>query len=592
MSTKYGIQYPPLPNASTQAFIDTNVNSPTGNLMDDFRTALVSVLGLSDHNDLCLDDLWQRYIVEVVAGSSIEEPGSPASAGRGKGGYVGANPGHYISQENRNDANGSVGFPGGFDGTLTFDTDRAVHQQVTLSDGDKTVSRTSGTNGRDHTVPAHKSLLANYRDMPGTAPKLYCEFVFNGTGWTEFTNYMKVGLTRINGVTQNSVNGTTAAWGNNGAFIAPDADTDLSGDVSHVGGDFGINPGQDGTVVGMAWDVAAGTVYFHLDGSYPTAPGGPDGSTPDPETSNNPHILNIPGDHICVPFVGLQDNNLLPTASITMNLSEGDMLYGPPTGYTDWTGSQVNVPDEEDRPTVEYIGTYVGEWDNGSTYPAQIAIPSDQNIEEGDILYFVVNVDGTSGAYTPYSPPGVEVPRWGGGTTTTTGSSRCIGYGYECDGTENGTTFEVYSAVASDVTSRFHFFHVKGNFWEPYTERNGIGRTEQAPNGTTTSHTTSNLDDIDTQFASRYDKCLGFAWVAAFNSFGTTSHSMTLQGCADDTVTELVATNYLKAYTFNVDAGDKPKLTFNYSPTSSGYSEMTTYNAIGPRTAVTVPAKV
>lgn len=108
--TDFYMQYPPLPNQATRDFITDSGITATGSLFDDFRTALVAVLGLADHNDLSLDDLWQLFVIASVAGDPNAESGNPATAGRGKSGFVGHNPGHYYAESHRRNPAGG-GFP-------------------------------------------------------------------------------------------------------------------------------------------------------------------------------------------------------------------------------------------------------------------------------------------------------------------------------------------------------------------------------------------------------------------------------------------------------------------------------------------------
>ena len=113
MPTPFYMAYPPLPNQATQDFITATGITATGNLFDDFRSALVSILGLTDSNALTLDDLWQLYVINLVSTDGNTEAGNPASAGRGKSGFVGGNPGHYYAESHRRNAAGGGFFTGG-----------------------------------------------------------------------------------------------------------------------------------------------------------------------------------------------------------------------------------------------------------------------------------------------------------------------------------------------------------------------------------------------------------------------------------------------------------------------------------------------
>lgn len=94
------ISYPPIESQATTTFIDSQVAAAdqTGDLQTDFAQALYSVLGLTDgRNNYSLDDLWKRYIINVIAGDGNAESGNPAARG-GKGNNAagkGQHPGTY-----------------------------------------------------------------------------------------------------------------------------------------------------------------------------------------------------------------------------------------------------------------------------------------------------------------------------------------------------------------------------------------------------------------------------------------------------------------------------------------------------------------
>ena len=97
------ISYPPLDSQATTSFIDNQVQAAdqTGDLQTDFAQALYNVLGLQDgRSKYSLDDLWKRYIINVIAGDGNAESGNPAAAG-GKGNNAAAKGQHvatYYSQ--------------------------------------------------------------------------------------------------------------------------------------------------------------------------------------------------------------------------------------------------------------------------------------------------------------------------------------------------------------------------------------------------------------------------------------------------------------------------------------------------------------
>jgi hypothetical protein len=141
--TNFYMQYPPLPNQTTQQFIDDTGIVTTGNMMDDFRSALVESLStvVTDHNKYTLDDLWQLYIIHITSGDPNAEAGNPAGAGRGKQGFVGQSPGQYYDEGTR--GNSGKGFPAGltggvdltpFNGTPVYDgTDYDTGQSYGLT---------------------------------------------------------------------------------------------------------------------------------------------------------------------------------------------------------------------------------------------------------------------------------------------------------------------------------------------------------------------------------------------------------------------------------------------------------------------------
>ena len=155
MPTPYYMQYPPLPNATTQEFIDASGITATGSMFDDFRSALVAVLELSDSNALTMDDLWQLYVINKVSADANAESGNPAGAGRGKSGFVGGNPGHYYAESHRRNAAGG-GFPvaaaaSGLTslGTFVIDTGMVASTArgvVVSPDGTKIIWDDTGTN--------------------------------------------------------------------------------------------------------------------------------------------------------------------------------------------------------------------------------------------------------------------------------------------------------------------------------------------------------------------------------------------------------------------------------------------------------------
>lgn len=108
------LQYPPLPNATTQSFIDDSGITATGNLMSDFHAALVqycvdagAIANTAYGEKLSQDDLWNLYVKNVVSADGDTEAGNPATAGRGRGGHVGNNPGHYYREDAQSGGRGN-----------------------------------------------------------------------------------------------------------------------------------------------------------------------------------------------------------------------------------------------------------------------------------------------------------------------------------------------------------------------------------------------------------------------------------------------------------------------------------------------------
>jgi hypothetical protein len=57
------IYLPDTENLNVKAFITANVVAPTGNINDDFRTALIVDLGLPADTSLSIEDLWKLYLL-------------------------------------------------------------------------------------------------------------------------------------------------------------------------------------------------------------------------------------------------------------------------------------------------------------------------------------------------------------------------------------------------------------------------------------------------------------------------------------------------------------------------------------------------
>lgn len=102
------MQYPPLPNATTQAFIDDSGVTATGNMMADFHVALTQycidagvIADEADGERYSQDDLWQLYLLNVVSEDANAEPDNPAKRGK-KGGQ---SPGHYYKEVDRGNPN-------------------------------------------------------------------------------------------------------------------------------------------------------------------------------------------------------------------------------------------------------------------------------------------------------------------------------------------------------------------------------------------------------------------------------------------------------------------------------------------------------
>ena len=103
---QFYLQYPPLPNATTQSFIDDSGITPTGNMMSDFHAALVEVLvtgGALDNRAAgeaySQDDLWRLYIETFISQDTDGEVDNPSQRGK----KAGQSPGHYYKEDKRND---------------------------------------------------------------------------------------------------------------------------------------------------------------------------------------------------------------------------------------------------------------------------------------------------------------------------------------------------------------------------------------------------------------------------------------------------------------------------------------------------------
>lgn len=328
MSTKYGIQYPPLPNASTQAFIDAQVPSPTGNMMDDFRTALVNACSLTDHNDLCLDDIWQCYVQNVIASDANAEAGNPAAAGRGKGGFVGNNPAHYYAQDKRNDAGGSVGFPGGnvFEGNQLGWDDRTANGRITLS----------GTNSET----AQADTTTNWQ-MVECRPEVgmpqgqlyywevYVDNLYNDNmilGMT-YGQYHKLDATlQIAGqiiADANYPGSTVGTFGVNGTGFRSDGVNDYGVGITGFHDAF-----TTGDVVMFAYDGNTNRLWMGVNGTWA------DGGDPTTQTNQGASWGGFKENIIPpVPAAGL-GGTTGNQSQVTIRLKSEDQTYDPPTGYT------------------------------------------------------------------------------------------------------------------------------------------------------------------------------------------------------------------------------------------------------------------
>lgn len=152
---QYYMQYPPLPNATTQAFIDDSGITATGNLMSDFHAALVqycvdagAIASTAYGEKLSQDDLWNLYIKFVVSQDSNAEAGNPAGAGRGRGGHVGNNPGHYYPEpasNARGRANPNARFP-----TAGFSSTQEIEWFDYVNQVEQTAVIPSTNNGASH----------------------------------------------------------------------------------------------------------------------------------------------------------------------------------------------------------------------------------------------------------------------------------------------------------------------------------------------------------------------------------------------------------------------------------------------------------
>lgn len=111
-------EYPPLDSEGVYTFITAQGGAQTGDLNTDFRNALfIAVAPGGKANDYSIDDLWQRHIIANVAGDANTAAGNPATAGRGKSGFVGNKLKHYYKHAYlKNPANANT-FPGGGGGT-------------------------------------------------------------------------------------------------------------------------------------------------------------------------------------------------------------------------------------------------------------------------------------------------------------------------------------------------------------------------------------------------------------------------------------------------------------------------------------------
>lgn len=554
MSQKYGIQYPPLPNASTQAFITQNVTSPTGNLTDDFRMALVNILGLADHNDLCLDDLWQQYIVNVVAGSSIEEPGSPASAGRGKGGFVGNNPGHYISRPNLNDPGGSVGFPGG-GATFSYEPDN-LPDNVTLSNSDATVTNNASTSSC--AVDAHASLATQHGSMT-TPAKLYWEFYIDSGLATTTTTTVRVGA-NLQGVAVDDTEADLTLPNTNSALNAVGA-------TSNVGATWG-DTYTAGDVIMCAWEPNAGKMWFGLNGTWLISG--------DPAAGTNPSISSIPTTSLYVPSCSFTGS--YQAATVTLRLKEADFTHTPPTGFTGWDDV---TPASTDRPVLTPIDYFEGTL--STSIATSFTIPT---VSDGDLLCVHWAVD------TSFSS---RNPRWDGTALATLGGgdasyddvgnlSHTQCYYHLCDGTESGDTFDLKPGSGTN-NYKVHFFTITG-----ISEIQRQSSQTSIRKSATSSSTSIDFQDFPNDGR---DKCRQRNSLALLTLNGYEDHSgAALSGMSgyagtpeavDWSAIDANAGGNWTAWTLDIEVGEHVDGAITYT-TSPSYGEIASWQCFRPAT--------
>ena len=134
--------YPPLDSQGIHTFITDQGGTLTGDIQTDFRNALfIAVAPGGKANDYSIDDLWQRHIIANVAGDANTVTGNPATAGRGKSGFVGNKLKHYYPPgflKNPGNANAFPGAGAGNAQSLVFDPGN-IYPGVTLSNSDLTM---------------------------------------------------------------------------------------------------------------------------------------------------------------------------------------------------------------------------------------------------------------------------------------------------------------------------------------------------------------------------------------------------------------------------------------------------------------------
>jgi hypothetical protein len=105
--------YPPIDSQGIHTFITNQGGTLTGDLQTDFRNALfISVAPGGKANDYSIDDLWQRHVITNISSDSNAETGNPATAGRGKSGFVGLRPIHYYEKAFLKNPGNANAFPG------------------------------------------------------------------------------------------------------------------------------------------------------------------------------------------------------------------------------------------------------------------------------------------------------------------------------------------------------------------------------------------------------------------------------------------------------------------------------------------------